>query len=832
MAETDPRENSDDLKPDGALPDRDPFEGLGADDLDLDLDLPEIEGDAGETHIESIDETPSAIDPLPSVAATTPAEPTPVAPALTPVLAPANSGGTGAQRKKRTALLLGIAALLIVVLPLGWLGWAFMQDRNELDAIDSGLDAARDAAERTIDAPEDGPERQQAQALKSRIDAIDSAEWWDRVVARIIAADDISRLKSEAEELTGLLTRRSANRAWWRSRMAKLDEEIAVNDRTIAQVESIKEELATPALPHGSDGGVSQETIAATQGKIDAALAELVQMQSQAVAIFATAALRSVALNTMESLATMEAEIDASTPIDRRPPEIAQVREAAKRAIAAAREVLERRDSVLMDFAEIRENASALDREAAEASAVQALTDRLNAVVFDQSDERFQACVQPKIAAQDAIEQAQGELASRDSALLWVQDWMQRVNDSPDLESLLAALQTLSSETPPSSELQVVRSALMDFEARVRSRTEELVIEKAEREASLARAAACAARLEAFASALEASDFSGAASELDGATPETEEQTAEVDLLKTAFGAVLKDWLSEATTNAEAVRDTADQLRACLENEAVTRITPDFAAQAAEVWPRVLEMEDRSLYEALQQLVGGPADKFEVVALWYLDPFRTRGGPPQMRAEIEAAVEAMKQPPVTLQVEGIEWSSVPCDWSRPQTDVTVAIGDDVRVYRLGPVVPQTTSLLSVMNPFEQRFTLPRDTTLTISVRGNFGCDGGASRFRGSGEVTIDDLRAGGRLALPFQNGGDDRTNPHKLILVAFPDEEVRRALELPDWNSTRSSVNNPPATTERPVGDAPTEDAPMGDDPMGTDPVGDDPMGNAPMRGA
>jgi len=227
--------------------------------------------------------------------------------------------------------------------------------------------------------------------------------------------------------------------------MANLDEEIAVNDRTIAQVESIKEELATPALPHGSDGGVSQETIAATQGKIDAALAELVQMQSQAVAMFATAALKSVALNTMESLATMEAEIDASTPIDRRPPEIAQVREAAKRAIAAAREVLERRDSVLMDFAEIRENASALDREAAEASAVQALTDRLNAVVFDQSDERFQPCVQPKIAAQDAIEQAQGELASRDSALLWVQDWMQRVNDSPDLESLLAALQTLSS---------------------------------------------------------------------------------------------------------------------------------------------------------------------------------------------------------------------------------------------------------------------------------------------------------------------------------------------------------------------------------------------------
>jgi len=154
------------------------------------------------------------------------------------------------------------------------------------------------------------------------------------------------------------------------------------------------------------------------------------------------------------------------------------------------------------------------------------------------------------------------------------------------------------------------------------------------------------------------------------------------------------------------------------------------------------------------------------------------------------------------------------------------------VYRLGPVAPESTSLLTMSDLFEKRFTLPRDTTLMLSIRGTFGCDDAQSRFRGSGEVTIDDLRAGGRFSLPFFNGGEDRTNPHNLILVAFPDEEVRRALQLPPWKSTGSTVNDQPATTDGPTGDDPMGDDPMGDDPMGDDPMGDDPMGDDPLRGA
>ncbi|MBM3409939.1 MAG: hypothetical protein FJY25_21990, partial [Betaproteobacteria bacterium] len=642
MAHTDPPKNADDPQPD-----RDPFEGLGADELNLELDLPELDNVDGE----ELAETPIVSDPQPS-----PAPPPKAEPAL-------NASVEGQRpRGKRTSLIIALTAVLMLLLPLGWLGWAFMQDRSELDGIDSSLDSARNAAERTSDALEDGPERQQVQALVSRINAIDSAEWWDRVVVRIVAADDISRLKSEADELTGLLSRRSANRAWWRDRMAKLDEELAANDRTIAQLEAAKEELATPPLPHDGDGGVSQETIAATQGKIDAALAELVQIQAQAVAVFARAAQSAVAIDTLDGLTALGAAIDAEAAIDRRPPELAEVKQAAKRAIAEARAVLERRETVLKDLADLQESANLLDLEVADSSAVQELESRLAAITFDDSDPRFQPCAEPRTAAQFAIDQARTGIAARDAALLWLQGWLQRVNEAPDLESLLADLQQFEGETPPASELQVVQSASLDFAARVRSRTEELVIEKAEREASLARAAACAARLESFASALETNDFSGAASELDAAIPETEDQTAEVGLLRTAFAAVLRDWLTEASSNAETVRKTADQLRTCLANPAVTRVAPEFAAQAAEVWPRVLEMEDSVIYGALCQLVSAPADTFEVVALWYLDPIRTRGEAARMSTEVEAALEAMKQPPVTLQVEGIEWGSVPCDW--------------------------------------------------------------------------------------------------------------------------------------------------------------------------
>ncbi len=733
------------------------------DDLNLEIDLPEIDEPVLEARRDSSKDGSD--------------EPSTFVPSAAP-------------RRNRTVLLLMAAVLVMVALPLGWLGWAFTQDRSELDGISAGLISARDAAEKTSGALEDGPERQQARDLASRISAIDSAEWWDRVVVRIIAADDIRRLTAEAGELTGLLNQRSANRAWWRERMARLEEELTANDRTIAQIEAAKAELETPPLPHDSAGGVGQEAITATQARLDSALDHLMQMQSQAVTIFAQATQSSGAVDSIERLAALEAEIDAATPIDRRPPEIAQARQAAKRAMAAARAVLERRDSILNDLSEIQASATALDREAAAASAVQELADRLDAVVFEQSDSRFRSCLQPRVDAQNAVDQARTELAARDAALAWVQGWMQTVEDANDLESLLAALQPLAGETPPSSDLPVVRSAIVDLEARVRTRTEELVIEKAEREASLARATACAARFEAFAAALDANDLSGAASELDSAQPETEEQGEEIVILKTALSAVLRDWLSEALAKPGAIRDTATQLRSCLESESIARLAPDFAAQAANVWPTVLAMEDSFLYDSLRPMTGAPASEFEDAARWYLDSSRTRGVQPPMRAEIEAVLEAMKQPPVTLQVESIEWGAVPCDWSRPQTDLTIAMGDEVRVYRLGPVAPESASLLNMSGPFEQHFTLPRDTTLMLSVRGNFGCDDPSSRFRGTGEVTIDDLRTGGRFSLPFHNGGDDRSNPHKLVLVAFPDEEVRRALQLPPWSpATKDSAD-------------------------------------------
>ena len=120
MAHTDPPKNADDPQPD-----RDPFDGLGADELNLHLDLPELDNVDGE----EVAEAPTVSAPQPS-------------PAPLPKAEPAPNATVGGERPpgKRTSLWIAIAAALVLLLPLGWLGWAFMQDRSELDGIDSSLD--------------------------------------------------------------------------------------------------------------------------------------------------------------------------------------------------------------------------------------------------------------------------------------------------------------------------------------------------------------------------------------------------------------------------------------------------------------------------------------------------------------------------------------------------------------------------------------------------------------------------------------------------------------------------------------------------------------------
>ena len=768
MHDTDPRGDPDDLQAE-----IDSLENLDADSLDP--DLLDLSPDAISTDLETPESQPTA------------ASPPPVNPVDHADSAPLKTPATEKPRGNRRLLPLAVGAAMLIILPLGWLGWAFLQDRAELEAIEGELRSARDATERTSDAPEDGPERQQAQQLVARIGAIDSAEWWDRVVARLVAADQISRLKSEAAELSGQLSRRSANRAWWRERLATLDAQLKAEDLTLAQVDALKDELASPALPNPLDGGVGSAAVLEVKTRLEGDHAALSQQQARALAALQQAEATAESALEVSALDAAQGQADAMKAVDRRPPELAQAREAVRRSFLSARQTLEVRDALRSDLNEMGMLLQNFDIESGEYATLEVLSRRCDEIRLPESDPRFASCLELLTVARETLASKLQAVQARDEVLVWIANWTNVVNQAPDLESLVASLESLSTVAPPDSDLQTVLSAWADLEARIRSRTEELVIEKAEREASLARAAACAARLEAFALALETGDLSVAASELDAVVPETDEQRAQVDVLRSAFDGVLNEWLAEVLTHTEEASETANQLRACLANDAVPRIAPTFAAKAAESLPLVLTREDKSLYDELRLLAGAPAHEFEPVAMWYLDPKRTRGDAAAMSTQIEAALAAMKQPPVTLQVEGIEWNSVPCNWSRPQTDVTVAIGDEVRAYRLGQVVPHSTSLLTMSDPFEQRFTLPRETMLTLSVRGNFGCDDAASRFRGAGEITIDELRAGGRFSLPFHNGGDDRTNPHKLVFVAFPDEEVRCALQLPDWKAATAA---------------------------------------------
>jgi len=134
MSDIDPRDDDSD-----AQPEHDPFEGLASDDLDLEIDLPDL-NDAGSAPPESPAQFPNPVGE--STATTDSTDREISAPATTTPVRdepPRDGPSTGGKRK---LLLAGVGALLVVVLPLGWLGWSFMQDRTELDEIDSGLRSA------------------------------------------------------------------------------------------------------------------------------------------------------------------------------------------------------------------------------------------------------------------------------------------------------------------------------------------------------------------------------------------------------------------------------------------------------------------------------------------------------------------------------------------------------------------------------------------------------------------------------------------------------------------------------------------------------------------
>ena len=50
---------------------------------------------------------------------------------------------------------------------------------------------------------------------------------------------------------------------------------------------------------------------------------------------------------------------------------------------------------------------------------------------------------------------------------------------------------------------------------------------------------------------------------------------------------------------------------------------------------------------------------------------------------------------------------------------------------------------------------------------------------------MDDLRLGGKFSVPFNNEGNESSTPNNLLLISIPSDELRFAMDLPEWVDPR-----------------------------------------------
>ena len=191
--------------------------------------------------------------------------------------------------------------------------------------------------------------------------------------------------------------------------------------------------------------------------------------------------------------------------------------------------------------------------------------------------------------------------------------------------------------------------------------------------------------------------------------------------------------------------------------------------------------EDQMLYKNIQTNSHSSYQELEPAARWYLNPDRTIGVKAPMQSQVSALLDSLAEPGVTVQIEGIEWSDTQCQWSDPMTTIAVVIGKTVHQFELNEVSENETSLLSN----EQSIEGPHQIQIDIQINGQFSCSDSDGVFSGTGKLTMDDLRTGGRFSLPFWNHGDQSLPPHQLLLISIPDDKVRSASDLPPWSDPR-----------------------------------------------
>ena len=680
-------------------------------------------------------------------------------------------------KNRRTIILASPGAL--IVLGLGWLGWSYWVDQEALTTLTADLMAARDRSEDSKGKSEDSGESAAARKLVERAAEMTDAPWWDRVAVKVIDQTRLDGATSEAAELVASAKHRTANRAWWSERMVAAETALAVADRTLPTMQGALDDLHNSQPPFPNDGGFTDEMVTQLSTRIQEDITKLTAMQDASIAQLQQQRLAVQTAATLEDLATATADVAKPLPIDRNPPELSDaVARIGEEAVAVA-ELLAARNAMQ---AELQATLTEIQNADMETTLSDSITRTLAALetMSIPSDSRFDAARTLLVQCKENAARVAVVLASRDASMEWVTRRSNELAEIKTLDEIAKFATEISDDDAPPSDLPMVVAALQDLAARIGARAQVLAEEQRLLEASIARAALCDQSFTNANEMMHQGHLADAADEFAAVQPETDDQTVKVQELKSSLSKLLVKRLGEMSEQAKkdgSWSSLAGEFRNCRSNKSIANIAPSFHADSANLWNQVALSEDRMIYADIQRLAHASYAEIIPVANWYLDPARTQGIAAPMQSQVLVLIDSLAVPSVTLQIEGIEWASTNCDWVEAQTAIMIVLDQTFHQFVVGKISADETTLLSD----EQQIDAPREKQIQIAVNGQFACSNDDGIFSGSGSLSMDELRAGGRFALPFWNDGDQSLPSHKLLLISIPDDNLRIASDLPPW---------------------------------------------------
>ena len=684
-------------------------------------------------------------------------------------------------RKKMVIVLACVGAFLVGI--IGWLSWSYWVDREALATLTSDLMAARERAESSKGNPEESGETAAANQLSSRIRQIVVAPWWDQVVVRIVDERQVVTAQEEARDLMESAKRRNENRAWWSEQVSSVDKALAVEDRTIPAIQGALDDLQNAQAPHPNDGGFTDEMMAELGARLKSDSIKLTAMQDETLEQIKQQRETIESSATLKDIAAASEVLAKPLPTDRNPPELTESVAKSGQVAVAVVELLTARDAMHLELTSVLEEIHNANTETTLAESMSKTLATLEEMTIP-ADTRFDTVRELAAQCKQSASEMEIVLKTRDESLAWITSRSTELADIQTLDEMVAFTTLIAEGDGPKSDLPIVIAALQDLAARIGARAEVLAEDQRLLEESIARAALCEQELSSILDSIKSGNLALAAEKLHQIQPETNDQIVDVESLKSDFSNLLIGRLTAMVEIASKDGDwqaVANEFRACLSSPAILKLAPRFQIDSSSVWMSTALGEDQMLYKNIQTNSHASYQELEPAARWYLNPDRTIGVKAPMQSQVSALLDSLAEPGVTVQIEGIEWSDTQCQWSDPMTTIAVVIGKTVHQFELNEVSENETSLLNE----EQSIEGPQENQIDIQVNGQFSCSDSDGIFSGTGKLTMDDLRTGGRFSLPFWNHGDQSLPPHQLLLISIPDDKVRSASDLPPWSDPR-----------------------------------------------